>query len=237
MPGGTGSEGAQVRAETAITHDWWVGLDITKEYNPQSHQGVENEDADALRAPTNQEMDEAKRNLFADNQPEPPIDANSPVSRASIFAGEHLNDAPAAVPDVDCTRTVNAYDEKTKQIVSVWASSYTVLITNIPFVRVMNEEGKESVVRGLRQVDTTLEYIYGGEFRGLIPIFDHRPVDALLDSRDECKNSITKLRMQMARMGIMPSVNRQSVDAFKFDRGLTSLRMGDTRGRARVDFI
>ena len=229
VPGGTGSEGAQVRAETAITHDWWVGLDITKEYNPQSHQGVENEDADALRAPTNQEMDEAKRNLFADNQPEPLIDANSPVSRASIFAGEHLNDAPAAVPDVDCTRTVNAYDEKTKQIVSVWASSYTVLITNIPFVRVMNEEGKESVVRGLRQVDTTLEYIYGGEFRGLIPIFDHRPVDALLDSRDECKNSITKLRMQMARMGIMPSVNRQSVDAFKFDRGLTSLRMGDTR--------
>ena len=229
VPGGIGGNAANVRSETAIAHDWWVGLDITKEYTRRSDQHVKQDDDDALRAPANQEMDEAKRNLFENDQPESPINASSPVTRASMFAGEHLTDAPAAVPDVDCTRTVNAYDEKTKQIVSVWASSYTVLITNIPFVRIINEEGKESVVRGLRQVDTTLEYIYGSEFRGLIPIFDHRPVDALLDSRDECKNSITKLRMRMARVGIMPSVNRQSVDAFKFDGGLTSLRMGDTR--------
>jgi len=223
--GGMGETGVQVRAETAIAHEWWCGLEITSEHadSRRTHKNMQSETASA--PPVEQKMSSgaksSPRNLedaFSAIENED-VDPSSPVTRASQQCGDYLIDAPAAVPDVTSARTVNAYDIRTKQIVSVWAASYTVLITDIPFVRGVNDNGEEVRVRGLREVESTLEYIFGDEFRGLIPIFDHRPVDALLDSRDATRNSIAKILMTLAREGILPQTNTYKDDACEWKFG------------------
>ena len=230
-------QGPSTRSGIAIDHDWWIGLDVTKEYDKSlrvsfsdgSEGDGEKRDV-PVRVPEIQRMDgDPKRNLESaftqDEQADSPglRGITSPVSRASLTVGKHLSDAPSAVPDVNSIRTVNAYDQATKQLVSVWASSYTVLITDIPFARAVDENGEEMRVRGLRQVEATLEYIYGDEFRGLIPIFDHRPVDALLDSYDECKNELKKLRLRMAREGNLPTVHNPE-NEFEFGARLSEVK-------------
>jgi DNA-directed RNA polymerase III subunit RPC2 len=227
--GGFGSEGVQIRAETSIAHDWWVGLDVTHEFKGTGSKSSPRNDGPPLEVPERQTMEgeEPKRNLTSlFDDPESPLSAASPVTRASLCAGDYLQEAPSAMPDVNSIRTVNAFDTNTNQIVSVWASSYTVLITDIPFVRAMGEDGEEVRVRGLREVEATLEYIYGDEFRGLIPIFDHRPADALLDSRDECKNMITRIRMKMAREGIIPETQSSKAQTYKFGTRLCEVEKG-----------
>ena len=225
-------QGSAMRSEIAIDHDWWIGLDITKEYDKSLKSFSDRlGSADGpVQIPEIQQMDaDPKRNLESAFTQDEEADSPglhklaSPVSRASLAVGKHLSDAPSAVPDVNSIRTVNAYDRTTKQLVSVWASSYTVLITDIPFARAVNEQGEEMRVRGLRQVEATLEYIYGDEFRGLIPIFDHRPVDALLDSHDECKNALKKCRLRMAREGILPSTHKPEVE-FEFGGRLSEVK-------------
>lgn len=67
----------------------------------------------------------------------------------------------------------------------------------------MGENGEEVRVRGLREVEATFEYIYGDEFRGLIFIFDYCLVDVFLDSCDECKNMIMRIRMLMVCEGMI----------------------------------
>jgi hypothetical protein len=227
--GGRGSEGVQIRAETSIAHDWWVGLDVTHQFKGTGSKPNPRTDGRPLEVPERQTMEgeEPKRNLTSlFDDPESPLSATSPVTRASLCVGDYLQEAPSAVPDVDSIRTVNAFDTNTNQIVSVWASSYTVLITDIPFVRAMGENGEEVRVRGLREVEATLEYIYGDEFRGLIPIFDHRPADALLDSRDECKNMITRIRMLMAREGMIPETQSPKALTYKFGTRLCEVEKG-----------
>lgn len=229
--GGMSDQGAIIRASTSIAHEWWTGMDITQEYEKSQRVAHQQQHRSENVAPPAQTMDtEIKRKLsdaFDEHViPDSPESMNSPVTRASYNVGNHLFYAPASVPDVDSIRTVNAYDEHTKQIVSVWASSYTVLITDIPFVRSHDEDGNEVRVRGLREVEATLEYIYGDEFRGLIPIFDHRPVDALLDSRDECVNAIAKLSLQMAREGILPQTNA-SAHGMTFGENIPAVKKRD----------
>jgi len=233
--GGKGESGVQVRAETAIAHDWWSGIDITNEgADGVRTRRVSRSNSNPNRAPGEQKMSPAPegikaspRNLaqafsaFSNSAIERGEDVDgtelsSPVTRASIQSEGYLYEAPTAVPDVTSARTVNAFDVRTKQIVSVWASSYTVLITDVPFVRGVNEQGEELRVRGLREVESTLEYIFGDEFRGLIPIFDHRPVDALLDSRDNTRNEIAKTLAAIAREGTLPQTTEFKDDKPKF---------------------
>ena len=224
--GGMGETGVQVRAETAIAHEWWSGLEITSEHSDSRRMHKQTQSASA--PPVEQKMSSGQgtspRNLadaFSAIEKDD-VDPSSPVTRASQQRGDYLSDAPAAVPDVTSARTVNAYDARTKQIVSVWASSYTVLITDIPFVRGVAEDGQELRVRGLREVESTLEYIFGDEFRGLIPIFDHRPVDALLDSRDVTRNSIAKILMTLSRDGTLPQTNMYKDEACDWKFGVNT---------------
>lgn len=43
------------------------------------------------------------------------------------------------------------------------------------------------------------ETLFPSDFRGIIPVFDHRPVDRLLDQRDELLNNLNKTREKQAR--------------------------------------
>jgi len=38
--------------------------------------------------------------------------------------------------------------------------------------------------------------LFPDEFRGIIPVFDHRPVDRLLDKRDDLLNNLNKIKVR-----------------------------------------
>ena len=93
------------------------------------------------------------------------------------------------VPDVNAKRTVNTYDPEARRLVSVWAANYTVLMTDlVPIVD--PEDGTERYPTDA--VEAMFEQLFPDEFRGIIPVFDHRPVDKLLDRRDELLNQLNK---------------------------------------------
>ena len=46
----------------------------------------------------------------------------------------------------------------------------------------------------LEAVEAMFNSLFPDEFRGIIPIFDHREVDRLLDERDELLNAFNKLK-------------------------------------------
>lgn len=92
------------------------------------------------------------------------------------------------VPDVNAKRTVNTYDPEGQRLVSVWAANYTVLMTDL--VPTKNEDGVDTYP--IEAVECMFDTLFPDEFRGIIPVFDHRPVDRLLDQRDEILNNLNK---------------------------------------------
>jgi hypothetical protein len=92
------------------------------------------------------------------------------------------------VPDVNARRTVNTYDPDSQKLVSVWAANYTVLMTDL--VPVRSSDGTERFPT--EAVEAMFANLFPDEFRGIIPVFDHRPVDRLLDQRDELLNVLNK---------------------------------------------
>ena len=80
------------------------------------------------------------------------------------------------VPDVNARRTVNTYDPDSQRLVSVWAANYTVLMTDLVPVR----QGDGSEKFPTEAVEAMFANLFPDEFRGIIPVFDHRPVDRLL---------------------------------------------------------
>ena len=92
------------------------------------------------------------------------------------------------VPDVNARRTVNTYDPDSQKLVSVWAANYTVLMTDL--VPVRQSDGTERFPT--EAVEAMFANLFPDEFRGIIPVFDHRPVDRLLDQRDELLNALNK---------------------------------------------
>ena len=99
------------------------------------------------------------------------------------------------VPDVNAKRTVNTYDPDGKRLVSVWAANYTVLMTDLVATRMA--DGTERYP--LEAVEAMFNSLFPDEFRGIIPIFDHREVDRLLDERDELLNTYNKLKERQSR--------------------------------------
>ena len=51
----------------------------------------------------------------------------------------------------------------------------------------------------LEAVEAMFNSLFPDEFRGIIPIFDHREVDRLLDERDELLNAFNKLKERQNR--------------------------------------
>lgn len=96
--------------------------------------------------------------------------------------------AEMPVPDVNAKRTVNTYDPEGQRLVSVWAANYTVLMTDL--VPTKNEDGVDTYP--IEAVECMFDTLFPDEFRGIIPVFDHRPVDRLLDQRDEILNNLNK---------------------------------------------
>tara|TARA_B110000503_G_C7125606_1_gene404455 strand:- start:369 stop:599 length:231 start_codon:yes stop_codon:yes gene_type:complete len=71
---------------------------------------------------------------------------------------------------------VNTYDPDSQRLVSVWAANYTVLMTDLVPVR----QGDGSEKFPTEAVEAMFANLFPDEFRGIIPVFDHRPVDRLL---------------------------------------------------------
>ena len=99
------------------------------------------------------------------------------------------------IPDVNARRTVNTYDPESRRLVSVWAANYTVLMTDL--VPVHRPDGTEKYPTDA--VEAMFASLFPDEFRGIIPVFDHRPVDRLLDQRDELLNTLNKLIEKQSR--------------------------------------
>ena len=122
------------------------------------------------------------------------------------------------VPDVNARRTVNTYDPDSQKLVSVWAANYTVLMTDL--VPVRRGDGAERFPT--EAVEAMFEDLFPDEFRGIIPVFDHRPVDRLLDRRDELLNVLNK-RVEKQRRSYQTTFTKRdwrvmtSVDAARAD--------------------
>ena len=70
----------------------------------------------------------------------------------------------------------------------MWAANYTVLMTDLVPVRM--SDGTEKFPT--EAVEAMFADLFPDEFRGIIPVYDHRPVDRLLDQRDELPNVLNK---------------------------------------------
>ena len=122
------------------------------------------------------------------------------------------------VPDVNARRTVNTYDPDSQKLVSVWAANYTVLMTDL--VPVRRGDGTERFPT--EAVEAMFANLFPDEFRGIIPVFDHRPVDRLLDQRDELLNVLNK-RVEKQRRSYQTTYTKRdwrvmtSVDAARAD--------------------
>uniref|UniRef100_A0A7R9TNG7 Uncharacterized protein n=1 Tax=Micromonas pusilla TaxID=38833 RepID=A0A7R9TNG7_MICPS len=101
-------------------------------------------------------------------------------------------------PDVDGRRTVNTYDPEAHRIVSVWAANYVVLMTDLVPTRYVEDDGRIVEHFPTDAVEDMFESLFPDDFRGIIPVFDHRPTDRLLDKRDELYNTVVKLRRKEA---------------------------------------
>ena len=65
-----------------------------------------------------------------------------------------------------------------------------VLMTDL--VPTKNEYGEERYP--IEAVESMFDTLFPDEFRGIIPVYDHRPVDRLLDQRDDLLNDLNKAR-------------------------------------------
>jgi DNA-directed RNA polymerase III subunit RPC2 len=115
-----------------------------------------------------------------------PGDATSASAAKGAARAARMVEMP--VPDVNARRTVNTYDPDSQRLVSVWAANYTVLMTDLVPVRM--SDGTEKFPT--EAVEAMFADLFPDEFRGIIPVYDHRPVDRLLDQRDELLNVLNK---------------------------------------------
>ena len=53
-------------------------------------------------------------------------------------------------------------------------------------------------------MESMFDEVFGEEFRGMIPVYDHRNADRLLDQRDEINNKLVQARGKCARLGEDP---------------------------------
>ena len=145
-----------------------------------------------------------------------PTDATTASAAKGAARAARMVEMP--VPDVNARRTVNTYDPESQRLVSVWAANYTVLMTDL--VPVRQPDGSEKFPT--EAVEAMFANLFPDEFRGIIPVFDHRPVDRLLDQRDELLNTLNKLVEKQRRSYQTTYTKRDwrvmtGVDAAKLD--------------------
>ena len=200
--------------DVAIKHRWWAGLNIDSDSDDDDYGDVESRKESKFQAyyvrPEDEDYDHKQLprhdSLGSENGTQPATDTSvRGPERQRISRRDETNDKKGQararrlvempVPDVNAKRTVNTYDPDGKRLVSVWAANYTVLMTDLVATRMA--DGTERYP--LEAVEAMFNSLFPDEFRGIIPIFDHREVDRLLDERDELLNTYNKLKERQSR--------------------------------------
>ena len=207
--------------DVAIGHEWWAGMNIDDDSDADDYGDVADR-FDAYAGDPDTEDFEGSRNgktggSFNSTRADPPgspgamergeprgtrgdvdgngregVDGDGRPSKGAARARRMLE---MPIPDVNARRTVNTYDPESRRLVSVWAANYTVLMTDL--VPVHRPDGTEKYPTDA--VEAMFASLFPDEFRGIIPVFDHRPVDRLLDQRDELLNTLNKLIEKQSR--------------------------------------
>ena len=200
--------------DVAIKHRWWAGLNIDSDSDDDDYGDVESGKESKFQAyyvrPEDEDYDHKQLprhdSLGSEKGTRESTDAGvRGPERQRISRRDETNDkkgqararrlVETPVPDVNAKRTVNTYDPDGKRLVSVWAANYTVLMTDLVATRMA--DGTERYP--LEAVEAMFNSLFPDEFRGIIPIFDHREVDRLLDERDELLNTYNKLKERQSR--------------------------------------
>lgn len=200
--------------DVAIKHDWWSGTNIDDEEIHGDDDTLEafydNPDMEDFEGSRNgaRGLRFGRLERKQDGVMEPPgtkdLDRmeRGNAGTPSGTAEKGVKDAARArryvempVPDVNARRTVNTYDPVGQRLVSVWAANYTVLMTDL--VPTVGANGVKKYP--IDAVESMFDNLFPDEFRGIIPVFDHREVDRLLDQRDELLNTLNKVKEKQKR--------------------------------------
>ena len=171
--------------DVAIDHEWWTGLDISEDPT------VEYSYSDMVGA-------------LPDVQQSRSVNTYDPESRKLISVwAENYVILLTNIPKFKSKRHKSLRSKLSPKFLDKFGSSL-----NSASVREIEEKEKEASRAYADEQYATMELmfneVFGTEFRGMIPVYDHRQTDRLLDQRDEINNKLVQMRGKCVAFGEDP---------------------------------
>lgn len=196
--------------DVAIDHEWWTGLDVSEDPN------VEYSYSDMVGA-------------LPDVQQSRSVNTYDPESRKLISVwAENYVILLTNIPKFRSKRRHKTLKSKfSAKFFSKFGSSLKSDSGRAQQIEEEENEAKRAYAdEQYAAMETMFNEVFGSEFRGMIPVYDHRQTDRLLDQRDEINNNLVQMRGKCATFGEDP---QKMAD---FGREMSLLRKRGVAGNA-----
>ena len=195
--------------DVAIDHEWWTGLDVSEDPN------VEYSYSDMIGA-------------LPDVQQSRSVNTYDPESRKLISVwAENYVILLTNIPKFKSRRHKTLRNILSAKFLTKFGSSSKSDPGRSQQIEEEDTEAKRAYAdEQYAAMERMFNEVFGSEFRGMIPVYDHRQTDRLLDQRDEINNKLVQMRGKCATFGEDP---QKMAD---FGREMSFLRQRSVDGSA-----